>query len=218
MEYAQPNKTFQRPALPYGLLLFSYLLLFSLLSLMLVLSHVLNIPVEEFTADPAVTFQAHPLTGFGSHLAAMMWCASAVICFFAAALLKLKDRLTHFNFLIWSGIISAMLFIDDLFMFHEAIFTWYFSIPQSAVYLGYVLFIMAYIYWFRKQILNSEYVLLVVALFFFASSVFGDFVLAQEGYAYLIEDGLKLFGIVTWLIYFFRVAMRRSLASDLEAG
>lgn len=199
--------------LPFSLLAFSYLFIFILISFILVLSHILNIPVEQFTADPAVTFEAHPFTGIGSHISVMMWWAAAVICFFASLLLKRRKEENPARFLLWSGIVSSVLFTDDLFMFHEAVFPRYFHIPQYAVYAGYFLLIAGFLFYFRKQILQSEYPLLIIALFFFGCSVAGDFKLPQEGNAYLLEDGLKMAGIVTWLIYFSRLAFVKVLRS-----
>lgn len=196
---------------PFTLLFWFYLAITFLIILIIIFSKVLDIPIEHFTADPAVTFNAHPLTGFVSHIGALLWCSAAAACIFAFAITKATKKTQHSSFLLCSGLISAVLLIDDLFMFHEAIFPWYFHIPQKLVYVGYLLLIGGYFYYFRKQILNSEYKILIAAIILLAFSVLGDFVLPQEGIAYLVEDGFKIFGIATWFVYYWRTALQRIL-------
>lgn len=193
---------------PSKILFWTYFVLVILIALILIISHLLEIPIEHFTADPAVTYNAHPLTGAISHIGVLIWCSAAVACIFSFVILRINTRRRDSWFLFWSGVVTAVLVIDDLFMFHEAIFPWYFHVPQKLVYVGYVLMITGYFYYFRNQILNSEYYILLTAVVFLGFSVVGDFVLPQEGIAYLVEDGFKLFGIATWFIYYWRTSLK----------
>lgn len=195
---------FRSPVLVLSLL---YVFLLFLLGSVVFLSERLNIPIESFTADPAVTFNAHPLIGFFSYIGILAWFASAVICLFSSLLLKAKGHTTTALFLFCAGLLSMILVIDDLFMFHEAIFPWYFHIPQYLVYAGYAILALSFFYYFRKRIMDSEYLILVLAVFFLGCSVAGDFILPQEGIAYLVEDAFKIFGIFTWFVYFYRTSL-----------
>ncbi len=171
----------------------------------------LDIPVEHFTADPARSYNAHPLTGIISHIGVLLWCSTAAICLYSSVLLKLDGETRDARFLFYSGLLSMVLLFDDLFMFHEALFPWYFHIPQRFVYVGYILMTVVYFFYFRKDILNSEYKILTIAIILLGLSVLGDFVLPQEGIAYLFEDGFKAFGIATWAVYFMRLSFYRTL-------
>jgi hypothetical protein len=71
------------------------------------------------------------------------------------------------------------------------------------VVLSYGLLLLAYLWRFRKIVLNSHFVLLVLASLFFGFSVVVDR-LPQTlipGH-HLFEDGSKLLGIVSWFAYY----------------
>lgn len=194
---------------PYRFLITAFSFITIIVAALIYFSNVLELPIEQLTADPAVSFNAHPVTGIGSYIGMIMWCTAAVVCLFSAAFLKVTGNETDFLFLLCSGLLSLMLLIDDAFMFHEAIFPWYFHLPQYAVYAGYMLITLAYLFYFRKHILNSEYLILALALLLFGASVAGDFVLPQEGLAYLVEDAFKLFGLAAWMVYFVWLSLKR---------
>jgi hypothetical protein len=65
------------------------------------------------------------------------------------------------------------------------------------------------------MILSTDFILLLLAFAFFASSVFVDLFVTPEEFSiagipgrHLIEDGLKLLGIVTWATYFVRTGVQ----------
>ncbi|HEX6983496.1 MAG TPA: hypothetical protein VF181_12125 [Balneolaceae bacterium] len=193
---------------PVVILAAIYAGLVALLSFAAFAGNILNIPLQQFTADPAVTFSAHPFVGMISYTGVLLWCSSAVVCLFSAAFLNAGRSEQNISFLLCSGLISLFLLSDDLFMLHEAIFPWYLDIPQKLVYVIYLVLMSSYFLYFRKRIWNSEYKILGIAIAFLALSVLGDFMLPQEGMAYVVEDGLKVFGIATWFIYFTRVSFK----------
>lgn len=206
-------ETIERPEVnikisPVVILLSIYGGLFALLAFAVFAGNQLNMPLQQFTADPAVTFEAHPFVGMISYIGILFWCSSAVACLFSAAFLRVAGSAENYSFLLCSGFISLFLLLDDLFMFHEAIFPWYLNIPQKLVYGLYFILIGSYFLYFRKQILDTEYKILALAVIFLALSVLGDFILPQEGIAYVVEDSLKIFGIATWFIYFIRVSFK----------
>ncbi len=153
--------------------------------------------------------------GLVSNLGVLLWCSCAAICLFSGAVIcqGFSNRETCL-FMVCSGLFTAMLLLDDLFMLHEEVFPDHLFIPQPLVFVAYGFITLAYLFRFRKTILATEYLLLILAVGFFAASVFVDlFVTPEEfliaGYPgrHIIEDGLKLFGIVTWTAYLIRVCI-----------
>jgi len=182
----------------------SYVLVLGLLSSVAIIGAYYNIPIVRFTGDPTVILGGRPFTGVISNVGVLFWCATSAICFFSFAIYgKTRNALTA-RFLLFSGLLTLLLLLDDLFVLHETIFPVYFHIPQTAVYLGYLILISMYFYKFKEIIAETEYTLLFIACSFFGVSVISDIFLPQKGLEYLVEDGFKLFGIVTWFIYFIR--------------
>jgi len=58
-----------------------YLSVVVLLIVAVVLSRILNIPIKQFSADPARTLSGHPFIGMVSHAGILLWSAVATICF-----------------------------------------------------------------------------------------------------------------------------------------
>jgi drug/metabolite transporter (DMT)-like permease len=85
-------------------------------------------------------------------------------------------------------------------MFHEVVFPQYFHVSENIVYLGYLLIIVAYLFFFIHEIyFDTNFTLLVAALLAFGSSVLIDLF---WGFAFA-EDGAKFIGIIFWATYYF---------------
>ena len=185
----------------------------------LVIVHlVTDIPIRYFMIDPVTEFAAPMYLGFFSNLGVLQWCSTAAVCLFGGWLLfKNGQQREAALFLLCSGIVTALLMFDDLFLLHEEVLPDHFFVPQMVVFAAYGTLIIGYFWRFRKMILSTEYTVLLMALGFFALSVFVDlFVTPEEFYIvagflgrHLIEDGLKLFGIVSWATYLIRVSLQR---------
>ena len=106
-----------------------------------------------------------------------------------------------------------MLF-DDFFLFHEVLEHFHIQ-EESPVFIGekglYVLFMFiggGYLFVFRKIILSTRYIFLLLAFMFLGGMVLVDAVFPSYVYRtfgqwfYLIEDGLKWMGIVFWFSYY----------------
>jgi len=192
---------------------------------MVILCTQMDIPISFFTCDPASVAEIHPFTGMVSNIGILMWTAAAVVCLFCWALLRKDPDKTRFStFVLFSGIMTMVLLIDDLFLLHEEIFPEHLGIPQKFILLGYMGLTLFGIVIFRKSILATDYLLLLIALGFFGLSVFVD-VFDHEidaligGWRYLFEDGFKFLGIVSWLGYFWRICFNaiRSLSKKQAA-
>lgn len=202
-------KQLKRHALIYTVL---YLAVFSLLYAFYGLAGEYGISVAYFTRDPAITLYGHPFVGVISHIGIIFWCAAMAICFFAAYVLFKAgvERLPAFLF--WSGLFTGWLMLDDFFMFHEYVFPESFGIPQEAIMITYVVLMLICFLRFGRLLLSLEYTTLLLACGFFAFSVATDMWMAQSDLQFLVEDGAKLLGIVTWLMFFSRTGYAKIMS------
>lgn len=199
------------------LLLAIYIPTLVTLVVLVIVNIITGIPVRYFMIDPVSEFAAPMYLGLVSNLGVLLWCSTAAVCLFSGgmSLNVSKDREVSL-FMLCSGLITSMLLFDDLFLLHEEVLPDHLFIPQKLVFAAYAGLTLTYLFRFKRMILNTEYTLLLLAFGFFGLSVFVDlFVTPEEfliaGYhgRHLIEDGLKLFGIVTWSAYFIRVCIQK---------
>jgi hypothetical protein len=76
------------------------------------------------------------------------------------------------------------------------------------VYAIYIILIISYFYLFRKSILKNNYPILILACLFLGISVSIDIVFPSHGFEYLIEDGFKILGIFSWMLFYASVCAR----------
>jgi hypothetical protein len=159
-----------------------------------------QITVASLTRDMAATAKVHPLTGVVSNVGILLWCATAAICLFSSNLLRQRGAHRAAGFLLWSGLMTAGLLVDDFFMFHEYLAPVHLGLDERVVLLGYVCITAVYLLQHRRLILEADYRLLVTALVLFIGSMMID--LADVGgWWNLAEDGCKLLGIASWMGY-----------------
>ncbi|WP_103664950.1 hypothetical protein [Gracilimonas amylolytica] len=194
---------------PLTLLLVTYTGLIAFFILIYFSSQWMDFEIEKFTADPITTFDSHPFVGVVSNLGALIWCATASVLFFSYILLKNKLKGRSASFLLWSGLLTSLLLFDDLFMFHDYLALWHLNMEQYQVYLIYLILALTWFIKFFDEIISNDLLIFLLAGFFLGLSVVGDFILPQEGIAYMFEDAFKFFGIVTWAIYFIRASLYR---------
>lgn len=157
--------------------------------------------------DTAAIAKVNPFSGYLSNMGMLMWCATIAITLFSAAVVYKKVPTRKFLFFVCAGIFSAFLLFDDLFMFHETLAPNYLGFGEHVVYVVYIILAVAFFGVFFKEIYESNYVSLLVALGFMALSIGCDYVqniwlwpLGQ--WEYLLEEGLKWFGLAWWCSYF----------------
>jgi len=188
----------------FSVLLYTMTLVF--MALVYVTSIKYNIPFKEITGDPALTFKAHPFTGIVSNIGVLLWAGACSILIFSYVILK--DKKEHI-FLLCSGLITSILLIDDLFMFHDYIF-YSIGLNQYVMYGIYLVIFIAYFGFFKKTILQSpQIILLILAFGFLGSSVLLDITLENDGLQYFFEDGLKLLGITSWFLFYTNYSLKR---------
>lgn len=189
-----------------------------------------KVPVSHLLRDPVLLTQAPFYAGAISNIGALVWCAAASICLFCAAL----SRQTTSNqptskqpickrwdiFLLCSGLITLMLLADDFFLLHEEVYPNYFFISEKIILLAYGVIVLLYLAVFRKTILKTNYLLILFAFAFFGISIGIDlFDINDSEVIFLIEDGAKFLGIISWSAYFtnlcFQLMQSRELKREL---
>jgi hypothetical protein len=158
-----------------------------------------------FTADPFVLGDLPFYAGILSNMGILLWCATAAICFFSSALLKEYNREQDLRFFLFMGGIFTSLFLfDDLFQMHKIFYPVFLNLSAALVYGVYGLSALWYLIHFRKQIQETDFLLLGFSFVFFVLAVaFDTLSLLPRGNT-AFSDGLKLLGIVSWFTYFTR--------------
>ncbi len=172
-----------------------------------------RVPIYHLMGDPAKISDSPFYLGMVTKFGILLWCATAAICLFTSLYLKpLNLSLKHQRFLLFGGVITTILMLDDFFQLHEEVLPNYLGISEKIVYLAYAMMVALYLIKFHKIILNSRYLLFLgLAFVCFALSLLLDMRaiidLVDRGLIYdrdraLLENGFKLFGIVSWFTYF----------------
>jgi hypothetical protein len=97
--------------------------------------------------------------------------------------------------------------LDDLFLLHEDIFPKQFNISEKLVLCLYAIVVLLYILKFKKLILKTDFLLLFLAFGFFGASILTEILIKKD--IIMLEDWLKLFGIVNWLAYYTRLGFQQ---------
>lgn len=164
-----------------------------------------KISIHTMTQDPAALGGIHPLSGFVSILGVLLWCAAAAVCFFAAWTILHSKQGDAFRFLLFSAILSSYLMLDDVFQIHEELASEFLGLNERIVTASLFIALVAHLVTFRRIILRTNFIVLLLALGFFATSVTVDQVWCRE---YFFEDGAKLLGIACWCSYFAETSYR----------
>lgn len=208
----EPLKHQFRKSKPY--LIISFCLGLTGMACVYILHLATNTPLSQLTRDPVAVFDTTFYVGILSNMGIFLWTAATTICFFTAIVLLRQgncDNKTVY-FLIGSGLLSFFLTLDDLLLFHEQVFPYHFQIPQKVVMWGYVIILPAYLLYFSHKILKTNYLFILFSLFFLSASTGMDQILLQGELETFCEDGLKFFGIIFWLVYFYLTTMDIILA------
>jgi len=173
-----------------------------------VLSHVTGTPISKLTRDPAAVNNTKFYIGILSNLGIILWSAATAICLLAAAFLIYNVNNQAGLFLLCSGFLSLLLTLDDAFQFHEGLLPNHLHLPESGIYIGYVIIVAIYLLYFVRRILMTDYLLLLFALVFLGMSAAADRFLPFGNRESFFEDSLKFIGIIFWLAYFAHAAAR----------
>ncbi len=169
-----------------------------------------GVSLGTYTRDPATFLDVSPLVGALSNVGVLGWCAAATLCLFTW-LVRRRRTVGQVSaaFFLSSGLLMTVLMVDDLFLGHDWIGPNVLGVPENLVLSVYVLAMLTWLVAFRRTIVATEYLLLVLAAGFAALSLAVDLTWdSSRDLRYFLEDGSKLLGIVGWLGYFARVCYR----------
>jgi len=190
------------------------------LGLLVAVNQATGIKVSVFTRDPIQVLDGQAYVGVYSNVGILIWAAAAVSCFFAAAVLhRCGGERSWRKFLTASGIVTSILLIDDLFLMHELVLPEHVGIPEALIVPAYGLMLLAYLWTFRRNILATDFLILVLALGLFGFSAGIDVVaLATDEFhgVHLLEDGFKFLGIVAWTTYLVNTSL--NLATEVRTA
>lgn len=167
-----------------------------------------GLPLKNFSWDPAMFVGIRPFYSIVTTVGGLFWCGTLVVCFFSWAVsrkAKPEDRIS--NYILYSGLLTVVLMLDDLFQIHEVLGGLNFS--EKYLYLGYALCVAGIFFFYRETILKTDYLILVLTGAFLGFSILMD--INQEylteifgGWTVFAEDGFKFLGISGWFGYFLR--------------
>jgi len=190
------------------LLIFLLPAVLALAAIALVRKHT-GIPLRYFMEDPASITHTPFYTGIFSNIGIVLWCASAAICFFCSAILfKGRGDKNQRTFFLCSGLMISVLLLDDLFMLHERILPDYLAVPQNLVQASYGLMALLYLRRFWRILFSAEHLILFTAFGCLGFSAFCDVIPFRVPGHLLFEEGSKLLGIASFLIYFTKEGIR----------
>lgn len=184
-----------------------------------------ELTLSYFTRDVTAIGNLPFYAGVVSQLGAMLWSAALAVCVLTVTLLKSQNQNGRARrFLIQAAILTAVLLLDDIFLFHEDIGPDYFGISEKVIAVFYFLLCLAFLVLNMREILSSEYSILGLALAMFGASMFLDAanldkydeygILFSDQFQIFLEDGFKFVGIATWLLYFARYGIQRLRGQD----
>lgn len=189
---------------PTSSTLASAMLACSIVSLLLIvwIGSLFGVSIPHVTRDAADVLNIHPFTGALSGLGIMLWWTSASIWLFSSAIHYALRATELFRFTLGFGLLSGYLAMDDMFQIHEHLAPFYLLVREESVYLLIASATLFLLVRFRAQLLRPGGVLFWLSLAFLAGSVAADqFIepwLSEHDWHYLIEDGPKWVGIVSW--------------------
>jgi len=171
-----------------------------------------GIGIENLTRDPVAVAQVPIYVGMFSNLGVMLWAATAAVALFRYLLFRTQGHATGLRtpstirYILSIGLLTTFAALDDMFLFHEQIAPRLFGMVEEAVFVGYIVVVAALAVGFRRNILHSYYGPLIVAAACFAASMALDAVpwlsaLFEPVVETVVEDALKLLGIIWWCSY-----------------
>lgn len=156
--------------------------------------------------DVGSSAMLHSFTGVISNLGAFLWFAVVAICLLTLHLPQVRDEPRAAAFLRWSALLTAYLWFDDFFLFHERLAPDA-GVSEKAVMAALVCAVGLFLWRFRSDIEFRRNPWLLVALALLSGSVTSDYFLSKlygplDPWVLFVEDGLKWLGICAWTAYY----------------
>jgi hypothetical protein len=171
--------------------------------------------VERLFSDPFNSW--FPYEGILTGVSEVLWCIPVAICAFTFGVLRQKDpRSRSAIFLLFSGLLLAVFFLDD--RFRMTLILSRLGISTRLIYFCYGSAVLVYGFKFWRYIKTTPYLPLVAAFILFAISRLEDIVNSPSlGVHAMLEDGTKLLALLNLALYFWHVCHQevgRSLQNE----
>jgi hypothetical protein len=173
--------------------------------------------LESAYGDLAATAEVSPFLGAVSTVGGMLWVSATAIALFSGRLLVRSQWVREGKFLIYFGLLSLLLAIDDIFQLHEKVLGQIPNLGQPLYLALYGGLALVFLYTQRGLIKGDHWLTFLAAIGFLAISAITDNLKDQslheillgsvgaektfERFLYLLEDTAKLIGILLWLVY-----------------
>ena len=159
-----------------------------------------DIPYENLVRDPNAIANLPKYIGFISQFGIFLWFASVGICFMGYFLIRgIESVNIKSKYLLYFGIFSLMLGLDDAYMLHEELA--HRGLYEEMFFGVYAVMLLLFILKFLKLFFQTHFILLILSGFCLASSIAVD---KYDHTLFLLDDSFKVSGIVFWFAYFFR--------------
>lgn len=153
--------------------------------------------------------QKRPYQGVLTEASEILWSLAAGILWFTFSYLKAQHPpATQYiqKSILFLCLLVTLFLLDDNFRM-TLMLSFYFKIPKVLIYSGYSIFSIAYVLSFKKFILKTPYLLLVISIFLLSISSLTDVIHPQgQGLPVMLEDGTKFIGLLNFLIYCWKVS------------
>jgi hypothetical protein len=192
-----------KPVLP--LAMYAYGMAVLILVMVIIIWYIYKIPIATLTRDPVQLLNGRPYTGMLSNLGIILWSATAGICLFVVVLkFPFPEYKRERQFFLLAFVLTMVLLLDDLFLLHDVILPEDLDISENYLYAVYGVLSLLFIIYFRKDILQTPYLLLIAAVVFFGFSIGVDTIVKflDMEHGFILEDGSKFLGIISWGTYF----------------
>jgi hypothetical protein len=159
-----------------------------------------DIPYENLVRDPNAIANLPKYIGFISQFGIFLWFASVGICFMGYFLIRgIESVNIKSKYLLYFGIFSLMLGLDDAYMLHEELA--HRGLYEEMFFGVYAVMLLVFILKCLKLFFQTHFILLILSGFCLASSIAVD---KYDHTLFLLDDSFKVSGIVFWFVYFFR--------------
>lgn len=174
-------------------------------------------PLRTLFLDPAHLTGSPWYTGALSNLGILVWTSGVVFATAGAWVARRIGRTSAARFLAFGALATLILVLDDVFALHAGPLKHALGGSKNAAQLLIVVPVLTWLVVFYGDIQRTRSALLFAALASLAGSVVVDVGLGLNGDSrLLVEDGMKLLGILAWSQYF-AITSRDIAASAIES-
>ena len=172
-------------------------------ALFVLFARLADVPFDYFSRDVSAVLDGPFYAGTYAQFTILVWTVPTAVALTAAYVMHRVGLPGWARLLLAAGLITAVMVIDDVFLVHEAMGK-YLHITEKAAPAAYFLMIVAFVYWFRRQ-LGINALLALGALGCWGVSATLDSLLHLSS-DFAIEDGMKLVGVGIWTYMVLRLA------------